>query len=185
MAKRFFTADWHLSSQFINKIYRRPFGSVLEMNAALIKNCNEIATSKDIVMHLGDFLIYGKDQGEQGLKINPNFFIDKINATFINVEGNHDATNKTKSIGWFVQTNLGSVFPDVSMAHYPSYHAKIKDLVNPGWIHLCGHVHDKWKCFLDKERQVLNINVGVDVWNYKPVSESELISFIKNLKANN
>lgn len=184
MAKRFFTADWHLSSQLINKIYNRPFKNVLEMNAGLIDKCNAVASEEDIVIHLGDFLIYGNDQGEQGLKINPRFFLKKINATFLNIEGNHDTTNKTKSVGWFVQTRLGNTFPDVSIAHYPSFHPKIKDLVRPGWIHLCGHVHDKWKCFIDKDRQVLNINVGVDVWDYKPVSETELISYIKNLKLN-
>ena len=181
MSKRFFTADWHLSSQLINKIYNRPFKNVLEMNRLLIDNCNSLVTEDDIVIHVGDFLIYGNDQGEQGLKINPRYFIKKINATFINIEGNHDITNKTKSIGWFVQTHLGSTFPDVSISHYPSYDKKVQDLVKPGWIHLCGHVHNKWKFFLDKEREILNINVGVDVWDYKPVSETKIISYIKNL----
>lgn len=181
MARKFFTADWHLSSQHVNKVYNRPFKTVLEMNATLLSNCNNVATSEDIVLHLGDFLIYGNDHGEQGLKISPQFFLNKINATFLNIEGNHDPTNKTKSVGWFMQTHLGNTFPDVSIAHFPSYHEKIRDLVKPGWIHLCGHVHDKWKYFIDNERQVLNVNVGVDVWNYKPVSELELISFIKNL----
>ena len=151
------------------------------MNTRLIDNCNSLATFEDIVVHVGDFLIYGNDKGEQGLKINPQFFIDKIHATFLNIEGNHDPSNKTKSIGWFIQTHLGNTFSDVSVAHWPSYHDKVKDLVKPGWIHLCGHVHDKWKHFLDKERQVLNINVGVDVWNYKPVSEAELVSYIKRI----
>lgn len=185
MSKRFFTSDWHLSSQLINRVYKRPFKGVLEMNTRLIDNCNSIATSEDIVIHLGDFLIYGNDQGEQGLKINPQIFLNKINATFLNIEGNHDVTNKTKSIGWFVQTRLGNTFPDVSMSHYPSYDNRINGLVKPGWIHLCGHVHTKWKYFLDKERQVLNINVGVDVWNYEPVSETKLISYIKNLMLQN
>ena len=184
MAKRFFTADWHLSSQLINKIYKRPFNSVFDMNNGLIDNCNSIAEKDDIVIHVGDFLIYGNEKGEQGLKINPSFFFKKINTTFINIEGNHDITNKTKSIGWFIQTHLGSVFTDVSIAHYPSYHKKVKNLIKPGWIHLCGHVHKEWKYYIDKERQVLNVNVGVDVWDYKPVSEAELILYIKNLMNN-
>lgn len=185
MAHKFYTADWHLSSQLINKKCNRPFESVLEMNSSLIANCNAIASLEDTVVHLGDFMIYGKDQGEQGLKINPQFFIKQIDATFLNLEGNHDPTNKTKSIGWFMQTHLGQIFSDVSAAHWPSYDPRIRDLVKPGWIHLCGHVHNKWKYFIDKDRQVLNINVGVDVWNYRPVSETELISFVRNLMKEN
>ena len=181
MSKKFYTADWHLSSQLINRVYKRPFNGVLEMNARLIDNCNAVASSEDIVVHLGDFLIYGNDHGEQGLKISPQFFLNKINATFVNVEGNHDPTNKTKSIGWFFQTHLGNVFPDVSIAHWPSYHEKMQGLIKPGWIHLCGHVHSKWKHYYDAERQVLNINVGVDVWDFKPVPESTLVSYIKTL----
>ena len=181
MAKKFYTADWHLSSQLVNKVYGRPFANVLEMNAALVSNCNSVATSEDIVMHIGDFLIYGNDGGYPGLKISPSVFIEQINATFVNIEGNHDPSNKTKSICWFMETKLGNTFDSVSVAHYPSYNQKVRDLVKPGWIHLCGHVHDKWKYYIDKERQVLNINVGVDVWGYKPVSETELISYIKDL----
>ena len=82
MAKRFFTADWHLSSQLINKIYKRPFNSVFDMNNGLIENCNSIAEKDDIVIHVGDFLIYGNEKGEQGLKTNPSFFLKKIKHFF-------------------------------------------------------------------------------------------------------
>lgn len=185
MARKFYTADWHLSSQLVNRVYARPFSNAEEMNEQLIANCNALAKSEDIVVHLGDFLIYGSESGQPGIKLSPSYFIDKIDATFVNIEGNHDPTNKTKSIGWFMQTRLGNVFEGVSMAHWPSYSSKVRDLVKPGWIHLCGHVHDKWKHYIDKERQVLNINVGVDVWGYRPVSESELISYVKNLMPDN
>jgi len=42
-------------------------------------------------------------------------------------------------------------------------------------ILLCGHVHDKWKV---KGRQ---INVGVDVWNYAPVSHEKILKLIEEL----
>ena len=180
MATKFYTADWHLASPNY-RVYDRPYNSVIEMNDSLIANCNAVASKDDIVMHLGDFACFGNDGGFPGLKINPSTFIEKINATFVNVEGNHDLNNKVKSIGFFAQTNLGKAFYDVSIGHYPSYHEKMKKYMQPGWIHLCGHVHRLWKFFLDKDRRVLNINVGVDVWNYKPVSEDELIQFIQRL----
>ena len=181
MSKKFYTADWHCNSQLVNEIYKRPFSSVVEMNERFIANCNEVVSSEDILIHVGDFCCYSGDGGFPGLKVNPQSFIDRINPTFVNIEGNHDPTNKTKSIAWFMRTHLGNTFPDVSVGHYPSYHPKMKDLMIPGWIHLCGHVHNQWKYFIDRDRQILNINVGVDVWNYYPVSESDLISYIKNL----
>ncbi len=178
MASKFYTADWHLASPLYT-VYNRPFSSVIDMDNKLIENCNAVAKSDDLVIHLGDFACFGNDGGFPGLKINPSKFIEQINATFINIEGNHDPNNKTKSVGWFMQTRLGNAFGDVSMGHYPSYHEKMKKYMQPGWIHLCGHVHKQWKSYLDRERQVLNVNVGVDVWNYKPVSEDELIQYIK------
>lgn len=180
MAKRFFTADWHLCDLKMLTIINREFSDVVDMNETLINNANAVATKNDIIIHAGDFVIYGGDGGFPKLKINPSKFVEKIDATFVNLEGNHDPTNKTKSIGWIMQTRLGN-FPDVSIAHYPSYHEKIKDIIKPGWIHLCGHVHNKWKYYLDRERQVLNINVGVDVWDYRPVSEADLINYIKKI----
>ena len=38
---------------------------------------------------------------------------------------------------------------------------------------LCGHVHEK---FLSAGK---NINMGVDVWNFKPVNIEQVIDFIK------
>jgi len=37
-------------------------------------------------------------------------------------------------------------------------------------------VHDAWKFKFTPP--VLNINVGTDVWNYRPVSEAELDAYI-------
>lgn len=181
MSKRYFTADWHLCSNLVNSVYNRPYADATQMNDSLIANCNNLVSENDILLHLGDFIIYGNEAGYVNEKINPTLFINKINGTFINIEGNHDSKNKMKSAGWFIQTRLGNTFRDVSMAHYPSYDKKIKNLLKPGWIHLCGHVHNSWKYYIDTELDVLNINVGVDVWDYKPVSELELILFIRKI----
>ena len=182
MSKRFFTADWHLGSKIVLDVYNRPFDSIEKMNGSLVSACNKIADSKsDIVIHAGDFACFGKDRGEDALSENPNKFMNIIRATFINVEGNHDKQNSVKSIGKFIRLELGSVFTDVCVCHYPSYDIRSSEFIKPGDIVLCGHVHNKWKHFIDKENKVLNINVGVDVWNFKPVSEDKLIDYIKQL----
>ena len=52
-------------------------------------------------------------------------------------------------------------------------------------IVLCGHVHEKWNR-LDfiaenskyEEVSVVQINVGVDVWNFRPITLEQIIKFI-------
>lgn len=183
MSKRFYTADWHLNSQQVLKLYNRPFPNVEYMNEVLISMCNLFAKKDDIVIHIGDLCCYGPDRGVEGDKTNPNKFIDKLYSTFVNLEGNHDKTNKVKSIGKCIRTTLGP-FTDVSIGHYPSTHKEAAGTFLPGDIHLCGHVHDKWKYLIDKDNQVLNINMGIDVWSYKIVEEDKLINFIRKIMQN-
>ena len=42
-----------------------------------------------------------------------------------------------------------------------------------GWL-LCGHIHEKWR---QNGRQ---INVGVDAWNFAPVSDDTICETIKS-----
>lgn len=96
---------------------------------------------------------------------------------FINLKGNHDVNNKVKSIGNVLRTKIGKHL-EVSISHYPSYDRHAEGTFKEGDIHICGHVHGKWKHCLDMTNKVLNINVGVDVWNYTIVTEDELIEYI-------
>lgn len=133
---------------------------------------------KDIIIHVGDLACFGSDREHEGLEVNPQEFIQKINASFINVKGNHDLNNRVKSVCTCMQTSLGKRFPNVTVGHYPSYDIRAKDTFREGWIHICGHVHGAWKHCVDTTNNVLNINVGVDVWNYRIVSEDELVQYV-------
>ena len=66
----------------------------------------------------------------------------------------------------------------VSASHYPSPLNPTNRLP----IHLCGHVHNLWKHYYDKRNNILNINVGIDAWNYQIVSDQELIDYIHKIK---
>lgn len=181
MSQLFFTADWHLGSNIVLKTYDRPFATTEKMNMALVSNCNKLADNKtDFVIHAGDFACFGKDRGETGLDINPNLFLKILHSTFIPLEGNHDLNNKVKVAGQSMRLEVGP-FSDVSIGHYPSYDKKAENTFLKGDIHLCGHVHNKWKYYIDKENEVLNINVGVDVWGFRPVSEDILVNYIQKI----
>lgn len=188
--RRWFSADFHLGMKDILKLEKRPFANVEEMNNALIDECcnraavyveeqqdgTNIVVDRDVIIHIGDLATFSADYES----VNPQQLVSKIPAMFINIRGNHDINNKVKSIATSMRTKLGK-YQDVSLGHYPSYDAKAEGTFLPGDIHLCGHVHSSWKHCLDMKNKVLNINVGVDVWNYKLVSEHMLIMYIDKL----
>lgn len=193
MAKRFFTSDWHLNSEGTRIVCNRPFKTVEKMNERIIANANSRAkTRSDIIIHVGDFCQRGDDNHyrtedmRSGENTNPSIFIDKIAATFVNIEGNHDDNNGVRSIGRNIITKIGN-FYDASIGHYPSWYADAKGTFishrnDPKWtIRLCGHVHGAWKHHLDFLNRILNINVGVDVWKYNIVSESDILGYIGSI----
>lgn len=181
MSRRWFTADFHLGMTDILRFENRPFSTIDEMNQALLESCFDRASADDVIIHVGDLASFKQDRSNKGLDVKPAEIIATIPATFLNIRGNHDINNKVKSICESMRIRLGKKFPDVSLSHYPSYDRRANTSFRQGDIHICGHVHGKWKHCLDMTNQVLNINVGVDVWKYKIVSEFELIQYIEEV----
>lgn len=177
MSVRYFTADFHLGMSDILRFENRPFKTIEDMNKCLLSQCIKL-NDDDIVIHAGDLYSFKADRANSGIDIKPAEYMSDVKATFINVRGNHDVNNKVKSVCSSMRTSLGKVFPDVSISHYPSYDKRCKNDFLPGDIHLCGHVHKNWKYCLDTDNKVLNVNIGVDAWNYKIISEQELIKYI-------
>ena len=52
-----FTADTHFGHAGALALYRRPFGSVAAMDAAMVARWNEVVRPNDDVWHLGDFAL--------------------------------------------------------------------------------------------------------------------------------
>ena len=192
---RFFTADWHLFSESVRKLGDRPYADIFAMNKALIRNANQrthctykemsvkdvngnnvaikVPIKEDVIYHLGDFYKY-----DSQFKVKPDEILSHINSKVILLEGNHDKNNRVKILANALTMDIGP-FKNVTLSHYPSYYEESKFLNIPNHsIHICGHVHKLYKWAYDKYRDVLNINVGVDVWNYRIVSERELITYI-------
>lgn len=155
------------------------------MNECILKNINQRCKEDDILIHCGDFIQFGNDRDWEGVKIHPYEFISRINPTFVNIEGNHDKNNKVKSVCSYMRTTLGNKYLAVSISHYPSNNKLARGQFRKGDVHICGHIHNKWKYLVDFENKVLNINVGVDVWGFNPVSEDELINYIDRIMRTN
>lgn len=177
MAKRFFTADFHLQMQKILQFENRPFKNIKEHDIMLLDECKKTSYD-DIIIHVGDLYSFGFDRGVECGKDKPIDVIKDIPATFINIRGNHDLSNKVKSTCDSMQLHLGRKYPNVICGHYPSYDEHAASYIRKGWILLCGHVHHQWKHCLDLTNSILNINVGVDVNKYKLMSEDDVIKYI-------
>ena len=151
-----FTSDWHLGHKNIIKYCNRPFKTVEEMNKTIIDNFNNKVNPGDIIFFLGDFSFddsfYRKYQ-------------DLLNGNWIFIRGNHDHHKLPYHIEELI-LELGK--QETLLIHDPSsYEETIKR-------HIVGHVHEKWKIKKTDEGNIL-INVGVDVWDFKPVSMEEIL----------
>lgn len=78
-----FTSDLHLGHRAVINFQDRPFGTVEEMNEALIKNWNFLVAKNDTVYILGD--ISHRCPVEE-----VNAMISKLKGKKILIRGNHD-----------------------------------------------------------------------------------------------
>lgn len=155
----YFTADLHLEHSNIIKYCNRPYYDIDTMNKALINNWNSVVTKDDMVFVVGDFS-FG----------NPYKYTDILNGVIAIIKGNHDIDSSFDSLS--VISNSIRLF----IRHIP-YSSRIPDGTD---IIVCGHVHEKWRSKL--YIGIPMINVGVDVWDYKPISLDTLVNEANKLK---
>lgn len=172
----YYTSDLHFFHKNILRYTKRPFKSLDEMHEALIKNWNEVVKDEDTVYVLGDFAFCGKTKAKE--------ILSKLKGHKHLVIGNHDL--HIKPIKW-VELGFESVHKsfnlqdNIWLSHYPFKHKGDNNyvrqrfatdrLVDDGNIILLhGHVHNSWR------RKGRMINVGVDQWDYRPVTLKQLLA---------
>lgn len=184
----YLTSDLHIghSQSNIIEYCGRPFPHVPAMNEALVDNWNETIGPSDLVFVLGDVCMGKIDESLEVLT--------RLNGKKRLVPGNHDRCwegNGPKHVKWidryadvgFPVTQerkllIGDFF--FRLDHFPyegdhtyeDRYVEHRPTDDGSWL-LCGHVHDEWYI---KDRQ---INVGVDVWDYKPVHIDAIIELRK------
>jgi len=146
------------------------------MNAGLTREINMRVKPGDRVIHVGDFATKGKVNGIPGLSGSYTEFLSGLNGTWSLLEGNHDKQGKVKTIGKHLFCHLGG-FP-VFVSHLPTDNENqdplLIDYVRRACAFaICGHVHDAWT--VKTCAGIVNINVGVDVHKYRPISDDEVL----------
>jgi len=76
-----------------------------------------------------------------------------------------------------VHTSLHLESLDWYLTHDPAVATVLRD---KQW--LCGHVHNIFRYTGTKENPAYIINVGVDLWDYTPLSIDQIQEFIKEIK---
>jgi calcineurin-like phosphoesterase family protein len=172
----FATSDEHYGHRNVIKYCGRPFANEKEMDKVFIHNYNTTVNEDSIVFHIGDFSMMSSSRVQYFEKLAEK--LRPVRGRHL-ILGNHDSLNAFRyvEIGLFttVHTTFWFDTPEgyrFVLAHDPAvYQAAIKDS-----IMLCGHVHDLFRT-LPNEKLV---NVGVDLWDFKPVSFSTILNLLRS-----
>ena len=155
----FFTSDTHFGDHRVLNLYPRPFGSVAEMDAALVERWNGVVRPEDEVWHLGDFARTARIAAE---------ILPRLNGRKHLTTGNNDPAPELAhgwvSIAPYAELQLDGV--DLVLCHYPF---RSWNRMHKGAVNLHGHSHGRLKPLA---RQY---DVGVDVRDYRPVTLPELL----------
>ncbi len=163
----FFTADHHFGHSNIIKFENRPFSDANEMDETLIKKWNQKIGPKDQVFHLGDVSLRRPEKTKK--------ILDRLNGKIYLIRGNHDKS-VLKPIckdrfEWIKDYHFMKVpnGPAIVLMHYC---LRVWEKKHYDSWHLFGHSHSN----LPEVEGELALNVGVDCWEYSPVSFDEISS---------
>lgn len=195
--KIYFSSDWHIGHENVLKFDNRPFKDLDEMHEKLIKTFNHYVPKHGITYFLGDM---GLCSG--GLLKS---IIERLNGTKILIIGNHDkGVYSMYNAGFDVvlyKAELVIAKQRVTLSHCPlrsvfredtlgmrgsdgteNWHKENKhgfkfSFPDEGQYHLHGHIHSPNG---GKSTKILGrqFDVGLPANKYKPVSISEIESFI-------
>lgn len=171
---QWFTADCHFGHFNVIASCGRPFSDVAEMNAHMLDAYVARVLSGDDLWVLGDFAIAKTADG--GRDVVRDIF-RRIPGKKHLILGNHDLP-WVKELGWESIDDFKEIKIEgrrVSLSHYPM-------LTFPGARHgaiqMFGHVHQNWRGSRN------SVNVGVDVFDFRPVTLSEVLDRAKLLPVN-
>ncbi len=159
----FFTSDTHFGHAGAISRFRRPFASVAAMDEAMAANWNATVGPDDTVWHLGDFALHRKPDVMAAL-------LERLHGTKHLITGNNDGPATLALPGWasvqpYAELLLGE--RRLVLCHYAfrTWNGMYKGVLN-----LHGHSHGQLK---GMPRQ---FDVGVDVWDFRPVTVDEILA---------
>lgn len=158
-----FTADHHFGHANIIRFCSRPFADVAEMDETMIERWNAAVGRHDVVWHLGDF----------AHRCGPNRrreIFNRLHGRAIHlVRGNLDR-KETLSLPWSSIQNYGEIVVEGRIMILFHYALRVWNKSHHGSLSLYGHSHGALPGTSS------SCDVGVDVWNFSPVSLDEIVA---------
>jgi calcineurin-like phosphoesterase family protein len=167
----------HFNHAKMIKYSNRPFVDVEDMNNTIVANWNRKVGEDDTVYCLGDVLWRtGRAADPGGRRL-----LTSLNGRLHLIRGNHDK-DEYLYVDRFEQITdyLKLVLEDrttLILFHFP---IEDWDKGHKGSIHLHGHRHSTKALAADANYR--RLDVGVDAWDYTPVSLEEVIECLKDKK---
>ena len=158
-----FTSDTHFGHANILKYDRRPFATIEEHDAALIRRWNAVVEPGDVVYHLGDFTWHSKVPDIERL-------LTQLHGTKILITGNHDEKTVSKAKGWVKVTPYHEVTIDGQKIVLFHYRMVVWNRSHHGSWALHGHSHGS----LPQIMTAKTFDVGTMCWSYAPLSFPEV-----------
>jgi calcineurin-like phosphoesterase family protein len=157
----FFTADTHFGHAGARTLYRRPFATTAEMDAAMEANWNATVGADDTVWHLGDFALRMTPAAADAL-------LHRLHGQKHLVTGNNDPPEVTALPAWASVQTYAELELDGVRLVLCHYAFRTWNFMAKGALNLHGHSHGRLKPL---PRQV---DVGVDKWDFRPVTLAEI-----------
>jgi len=163
-----FTADWHLAHENIIEYCDRPFKNTGEMEQTILGRYKSRVKPRDLVYFLGDLSLRSADSLVWYTKL-----LHGLPGRKIMIMGNHDKMTP------FQYVDAGFLSVHTTLTVYTSRTRRVQLVHDPMFLHFdrfadacCGHVHNTLPKVIGPKNNI--INVGVDVWDFFPVSEDEV-----------
>lgn len=166
----FFTADIHFGHRGVIDYAGRPFRDIDHMDASIIERWNATVGDKDEVYIVGDFALCSR--------VRALACRSQLAGRLYLVRGNHDkgmSTALESSFEWakdYAVVKVGDPsHPEgrqrIVLCHYAM---RVWDMSHRGTWMLYGHSHGN----LADDPHALSLDVGMDCWDYAPVSYERL-----------
>jgi calcineurin-like phosphoesterase family protein len=161
----YFTSDMHLGHKRIIELSKRPFSTLEEMDQTIIDRYNSVVKKGDTVYDLGDFSF-----------TNPKKYLDRFNVPSIRIKGSHDYDIKEPRMLVIKPKDLVDEYGSPLIITLCHYAMRSWEISHYGSWHLYGHHHGLL------EPYGMSFDVGVDCWNFYPVSLEQVKEKMATLK---
>lgn len=165
---RYLVADTHFGDAEVLEYTDRPFGSVAEMNDALLAGWTRVVDEGDEVVFVGDFAVPSEPTTVRR-------WLNRVPGAVVFVAGDHDdGARRSHAVDVRKRYRFEAGGHALYCVHDPADAPSDHD----GWV-VHGHHHDmrpEEYPFVDPA--VRRVNVGVELLGYEPIPVPELLEYV-------